>query len=422
MGRRTRTIIAVILIVLGCVLAVVTVGARWTRSVLLDTDRYVQTVAPLADDPDIQTAMADRVTVEILDALDLDTRVSAGLEALSSSALASALPPAAAQLLPALEAPIVNSVESIITEKVDEVVRSDTFSSAWATVNRAAHEQLVTVLTADELGALEIRGDTVTLNLAAFIATVKQNLLDRGYRFAERIPEISGSFVLLQSADLQDARRYAQLLDRLATVLPWIVLALLAGGVALAHSRRRALVGAAIGLALGMLVLLLARRWGENWFVDAVPDDSFNEAAARSLWSQVTLYLMLAARAVLVLALVILIGALIAGPWRWAAACRAWIGEGRQRLGQAFGGDRLGTTGIATWMAQHIAWLRALIAVAAIGVLSAWSYPTGLVVLGVAIVAGLVWLIVEAVAATSEASREGSAGVAAPEAASTLAP
>ena len=82
MSRRVRTIVAVILIVLGCVLAVVTVGARWTRSVLLDTDRYVQTVAPLADDPEIQTAMADRVTVEILDALDLQTRVSAGLEAL----------------------------------------------------------------------------------------------------------------------------------------------------------------------------------------------------------------------------------------------------------------------------------------------------------------------------------------------------
>ena len=104
-------------------------------------------------------------------------------------------------------------------------------------------------------------------------------------------------------------------------------------------------VGIALGLALAMLVLLLARRWGENWFVDAIPGDSLNEAAARSLWAQVTLYLMLAARAVLVLAVVVLIGALIAGPWRWAASCRAWIGIGRQRPGQAFAGSGSGPPG-----------------------------------------------------------------------------
>jgi hypothetical protein len=63
--RRWRPVVATLLIVVGCVLAPLSVVAVWTRSQVTDTDRYVATVAPLARDPAIQQAIADQVTVQV---------------------------------------------------------------------------------------------------------------------------------------------------------------------------------------------------------------------------------------------------------------------------------------------------------------------------------------------------------------------
>ena len=57
--QRWRTILAVLLIVVGCVLAPLAGVAVWARNQVTNTDRYVRTVAPLASDPAIQTAIAD---------------------------------------------------------------------------------------------------------------------------------------------------------------------------------------------------------------------------------------------------------------------------------------------------------------------------------------------------------------------------
>ena len=51
--QRWRTILAVVLIVLGCVLAPLAGVAVWARNQVTNTDRYVRTVAPLASDPAI---------------------------------------------------------------------------------------------------------------------------------------------------------------------------------------------------------------------------------------------------------------------------------------------------------------------------------------------------------------------------------
>jgi hypothetical protein len=54
---RWRSLIAVVLIVLGCVLAPVAGVAVWVDNQVSDTDRFVRTVSPLVRDPDIQNAL-----------------------------------------------------------------------------------------------------------------------------------------------------------------------------------------------------------------------------------------------------------------------------------------------------------------------------------------------------------------------------
>ena len=67
-----RRIIAIVLVVLTAVLACATVPALFLRSEVLDTDRYVATVAPLASDPAIQAEIANKVTTQITEAVDIE--------------------------------------------------------------------------------------------------------------------------------------------------------------------------------------------------------------------------------------------------------------------------------------------------------------------------------------------------------------
>jgi hypothetical protein len=71
MRQRWRTILAVLLIVVGCVLAPLAGVALWARNQVTNTDRYVRTVAPLASDPAIQQAVADQITAQIFSYLDV---------------------------------------------------------------------------------------------------------------------------------------------------------------------------------------------------------------------------------------------------------------------------------------------------------------------------------------------------------------
>jgi hypothetical protein len=64
--QRWRTVVAVLLIVVGCVLAPLAEVAVWARNQVTNSDRYVRTVAPLAADPAIQQAITDQITTQIV--------------------------------------------------------------------------------------------------------------------------------------------------------------------------------------------------------------------------------------------------------------------------------------------------------------------------------------------------------------------
>jgi len=50
---RWRRVVVALLVVLGCVLAPLSVLSIWLKTTLLDTSSYVATMAPLAEDPDV---------------------------------------------------------------------------------------------------------------------------------------------------------------------------------------------------------------------------------------------------------------------------------------------------------------------------------------------------------------------------------
>jgi hypothetical protein len=393
--QRWRSIVAVLLIVLGCVLAPLAGVAVWARNQVTNTDRYVATVTPLASDPAIQQAVTDQITAQVFTYIDIQALTTQVVDALAARVEGRGLPPQAAVALQGLAGPVANGVQGFVRTQVERVVQSQAFEDAWIQANRAAHEALVKALTGEGGGSVTIENDTVTLNLGPFIQTVKQRLVAQGFTLAERIPQVDKSFVLFQSEDITRARSAFNLLNTLGNWLPVVALVLLAIGIYVAKDHRRALVGAALGVAGGMVLLGLALAVFRTIYLDAVPATVLPHDAAAVLYDTIVRFLRLGLRTILVLALVVAAGAFLSGRSVTAVRTReglsnaiGWLSGGAERAG-------FSTGPVGTWVYANKKVLRiGAVALAALALVF-WGRPTGKVVLGLTLALLVVLALIE---------------------------
>ena len=120
--QRWRTIVAVLLIVLGCVLAPLAGVAVWARNQVTNSDRYVATITPLASDPAIQQAITDQITTQVFTAIDIQALTTQVVDALSARVEGRGLPPQAAAALQGLAGPVANGVEGFVRTQVERTL------------------------------------------------------------------------------------------------------------------------------------------------------------------------------------------------------------------------------------------------------------------------------------------------------------
>ncbi|GGR15780.1 hypothetical protein ACFOE1_13045 [Agromyces mediolanus] len=318
---RWRSVVSGILVVLALLLTPVALLSSWARLELVDTDRFVATFAPLADDPDVQAFVADTVTgiiEEQVDIPELTSQVFDGIRSLD-------LPPRAADALGLLEGPAAQGLQALVAQTVSQVVASDAFADTWATALRVSHRQAIAAIQGDPNAALEIGpGGQLSVQLGPIIETVKQQLVDRGVGFASAIPVVDQSIAIAQADSLVLVQTVYALAVAVGTWLPWVVLAMLVGGVLLARNRPRAFVWTAAGFALVMATLAAGVGIGRLFFVGTVSPSIMPAGAAGALYEQIIELIRSTIVAGLVLGLLTAIIAWWAGPFRPARALRGF--------------------------------------------------------------------------------------------------
>lgn len=405
-GRRTgsvRAAASAVLIVLACVLAPFSVVAVWASTQVSDTDQYVETVAPLVDDPAVQRVIADEATAAVLERLEVDALADDLLETIADRPR---VPPRVAAALPALAGPITEGIDGFVQERVEQVVASATFATVWAEANRAAHEQLVNLLEGDQGGALSAQDGAVTLNLAPVIEEVQQRLVDQGFSLAANLPTIERSLVLVESDAVTNAQALYRVLEALGTWLPVVTLLLLALGIYLARDHRRALVSSALGVVGGMLAVGVLLAVGRVFYLDALPSGTLPVDAASSIFDTLVRFLRTSIRTVAVLALVVAAGAALVGPSTTARGIRRGLARGTSSLGRRAGDAGWSTGRPGAWLGRH---KRAVeLGIVALGALALtfWARPTAATVLVLAAVVLVLVVLVEllAVATTVDAA------------------
>jgi hypothetical protein len=256
---------------LACVLAVVAVtgavAAYYARLELLDTDRFTELTARVAEDEQVQEGIAALTVKEIEKAVDVD-EIAAEANAWVGAETAPAL-------VEALVASAVETLQGYIENEVNEFVASPQFLEVWDAAVREAHSSLVSALEGEDSGSITADGTTLTLDLGKVVAIVKERMVESDVALAESIPAVEAEYVLVDSEQVPELQRTVDRLEWAADWLPWIALGLLV--IAFALIPRRWVAALVVGVLGGVLagVALWCIAEGRTLFISRARDAAF---------------------------------------------------------------------------------------------------------------------------------------------------
>ncbi|HEY5358185.1 MAG TPA: hypothetical protein VIJ82_11005 [Streptosporangiaceae bacterium] len=400
-----RTPVAAILIVLGCLLAPVSVLAVWAGSEVSNTGRYVATVEPLVHDPAIQNALTDKITAEVTARLNVTGAADQAAALLSSKGLSRV-----GALLKGFGPTISTAVTGFIHGQVHKIVLSPQFARLWVRANTAVHQLLVKALSGQGGSSVSVSHGQVVVSLGPFIDLVKQDLVKRGFSLAGKIPAVNPTLTLFSAKYLVKAQTAYRRINDLKIVLPVLTLLLLAGGVLVARGHRRALIGAGLGLAASMLVPAIGLQLFRGIYLNGVPSNVLPADAAAALFDALVRFIKQALRTVLVVGLVVAAGAFLTGPSVTAVRTRGAFGSGLGWLRRTGAQAGLRTGPVGTWTYAHRRALRICAVALAALVFVFWGQPTAAVVIVIAVLLLVVLGLIELIGSRPPAAAKLGAG------------
>jgi hypothetical protein len=381
-----------LLIVIGCVLAPMSVLAVWSANQVSDTSRYVANMAPLATNPAIQGALTDKISTEITSHIPVSSLTNQAAKALSSHGL-----DRVAGLLRGFTPSIVSALAGFIHSQVHKVVTSPAFAQLWVRLNTVAHAQLVKALSGQGGSAISVSNGQVTLSLGPFIDVAKQRISARGLTIVNKLPTINPTFELFSAKYLVKAQTGYRVINDLKIVLPILTLLFLGVGVYLSRSHRRALIGAGLGLSASMLVLAAGLLIFRGIYLNAIPNSTLPANAAAALYDTVVRFIKAGLRTLFVVGLVVAGAAFCTGPSVTAVRTRAsfsnafaWVRGSGDRVG-------LSTGPVGRWTYAYRKFLRIGATTVAVLVFVFWGRPTAAVVIWIVVVLLLVLGLIEVI-------------------------
>lgn len=374
--HHVREVIVGILVVIACLAFTVATPAVWAKRNFLDTNRFVSRTAPIATDPKVQVALADKLTQQIASVID-------------PAKLFEEVLPERGQ---ALAVPLASAVTSFVHDKVLEFVQSDQFATLWSDAIRTAHQTAVAILNGEHPPFVVTRNGVVSFDvipminaILAAINTASPELFGRNIQFPEikstddpesalnklataldrPLPKDFGLIEVYDRSQLDAVQEGLHLFDRFVVVLLVVALLGAVAAMVLTRRRRRTLVWLSVGVILGM-VLLRRASFRIQDDVAALPPTAGGQDVANVVLSSfldpLTTFGLWAA----VVALVVLVVAFVTSDNKRAVALRQiFVRMGTRSDDQAVTSDDRSVV----WAQQHVDLLRAGGIVVAVAVL-----------------------------------------------------
>lgn len=302
--RRGRAIGSWIALVFAALLLLLSSFAIWVNRVALNTDVFVDTSSELLDDDAIRSAVATRAVDELYAEVDV------------ASLLEDRLP----NDYQSLSGPAAAGLRQASYQIVDRALERPAMQKLWAISLEESHRTLVQVL--------EGGGDRVSTDEGVVTLDLRPILLDTAERIglrdevAGRLPADAGRIEVLRSDELDTAQNVFQLLKTLAWLLPILAIGAFALAAWLAGDRRRALRRIGVTTIVVGVLGLVAVRLAGSYVVNELVAETETRTAASNAWDILTELLRSSFRWLVVIGVLFLVAAWLAGPGRRAIATR----------------------------------------------------------------------------------------------------
>ena len=361
--RRIRRSVVGLLVALSCLLVLLSTTEVWAHRTLLNTATFVGTVAPVFENPAVTSAVAARATDQLFTELNLQAR------------LKDALPPKASFAA----VPVANATKGFVAGQLANVLASPQFQAIWTATLTSMHQLLVAVLRGQHTAAVSTSGGYIVLNTVPLInqalgkvsglasdltgkpvtlpaitsADPPQQAVNKlSKALGVTLPSNFGQITLVKSSDLAEVQRGVKAFDRLTLVLPLVTIVLIALSLWLSVNRRRTVLQLAVGVSL----LMIVERRVVLHEQSALASGAHNPQVAQIVLGDLLHGFFVLTAWVLGVALVVLVIAVLSGPYRWAVALRSWVKRTWRSIAAASSGDRRGQ--VVAWMASHAAGLQ----------------------------------------------------------------
>jgi hypothetical protein len=388
--RRTRGIIAWILLVLASLLIPIAVISGWAITTVTNTDQYVATMAPLARNEVIQQHLATKATDALFSTHAAQNKIE------------SVLPEKAKPIVQ----PITDQVKGYVHDLALKVFESPRFGRLWDGLNRRSHSAVVDILTGKQSARLQKleKGGQIVLNLTPALNQVIDKANSRGVTLFNPLKSIlakneSLSFTIVSKDQVSKFSGYFNLIVKLRWWIPIIALAVGILSIVVAVQRRKTLLRLTVGIALFTLVLLGVLSYGRGVFIQKAASHNLDTGVTGAVWDTMLRFLKTSLRWTVLASVVVAFGAWVFGPARYAVSIRSacaragrWVAAQWRALTGAAGAaaaesDRVRRS--AGWILEHLNLFRvAGIAVAALvllfgGNLTGWGLLVIVIVLAV---------------------------------------
>jgi len=267
-------VIAAVVGVLAIVAITLSVVAVWARATVLSSSRVAALTGDVLAEPDVQAALADRITDEVFIAVDIE----------------SVIQPLLADRLERLAPTITAALHAGVDRAMQAVLSNEEVHSLITTLVERAHQRALRLLQGDGLfDGVSVEEGVVTLNLLPLVARGLTALQSYGFLEDVQVPDISrdgdpdeqraelsaalgrdlpenfGELTVLDSARIaraeatvENAQRIVVVAKRGLIVLLLLAVVLLAATMLIAPRRLRALLVLGLGLATAMVALRAA--------------------------------------------------------------------------------------------------------------------------------------------------------------------
>jgi hypothetical protein len=298
-ARRSRTRGAVVttLLIVGTLLMVGAGIGIWAERQALETDEWVDTSSELLENEPVRTAVGLYLVDKLYDSEEVKQR----LETL--------LPP---RLQP-LAAPAAAGLKEVARRNAPRLLGNALALEAWRDANRAAHETL--------LRAIDGADVPVNLDLGALLEQVAAGT-GLPPDAVDRLPADIAQLEIAPPEEIEKVRSAIDIFKAIGWVLFGLAIVAFAVAIFLAPDRRRTTLSAGLCLIVAGIAILAVRRLAGAWVMDALADAPNAHAIAGDVWSIGTSLMVSVAEGAMLLGLIVVLGAWLAGPGRRATQVR----------------------------------------------------------------------------------------------------